>query len=253
MLSERDPAALPWADLGVDVVRRVDRVLHRPRGRAEAPRRRREEGRHLGPGDRSRHHGRPRRQRRRVRPRRAPHRLERVLHDELRRADGEGAARARRDRVRLHDDDPRVHERPGHPRLPAQGPAPRARGRDQPDPDLDRRREGDRPRPPRAPGEGRRDLGSRARRDRLADRPRRPARPRDDRRRGATRPSGAAAAGPLEGILQYTEDPIVSTDINGNPYSCIFDSELTMAHGNLGQGLRLVRQRVGLLVPAAST
>ncbi|HET6623114.1 MAG TPA: type I glyceraldehyde-3-phosphate dehydrogenase [Gaiellaceae bacterium] len=43
----------------------------------------------------------------------------------------------------------------------------------------------------------------------------------------------AAAAGPLEGILQYTEDPIVSTDINGNPYSCIFDSELTMARGNL--------------------
>ena len=41
----------------------------------------------------------------------------------------------------------------------------------------------------------------------------------------------AAAAGPLEGILQYTEDPIVSTDINGNPYSCIFDSELTMAPG----------------------
>ena len=43
----------------------------------------------------------------------------------------------------------------------------------------------------------------------------------------------AAAAGPLEGILQYTADPIVSTDINGNAYSCIFDSELTMARGNL--------------------
>ena len=43
----------------------------------------------------------------------------------------------------------------------------------------------------------------------------------------------AAAAGPLGGILQYTDDPIVSTDINGNPYSCIFDSELTMVRGNL--------------------
>jgi len=42
----------------------------------------------------------------------------------------------------------------------------------------------------------------------------------------------AAAAGPLEGILQYSEDPIVSTDINGNAYSCIFDSELTMVHGS---------------------
>jgi glyceraldehyde 3-phosphate dehydrogenase (phosphorylating) len=42
----------------------------------------------------------------------------------------------------------------------------------------------------------------------------------------------AAAAGPLEGILQFCEDPIVSTDINGNAYSCIFDSELTMVRGS---------------------
>jgi glyceraldehyde 3-phosphate dehydrogenase len=43
---------------------------------------------------------------------------------------------------------------------------------------------------------------------------------------------GAADGGPLEGLLYYAEDPIVSTDINGNPYSCIFDSELTMVHGS---------------------
>ena len=42
----------------------------------------------------------------------------------------------------------------------------------------------------------------------------------------------AAASGPLEGILQFCEDPIVSTDINGNAYSCIFDSELTMVRGS---------------------
>ena len=59
-----------------------------------------------------------------------------------------------------------------------------------------------------------------------------------------------AAGGPLEGILQYSEDPLVSTDIVGSAYSCIFDSELTMVHGRTRQGLRLVRQRVGLLVPA---
>jgi glyceraldehyde 3-phosphate dehydrogenase len=40
-----------------------------------------------------------------------------------------------------------------------------------------------------------------------------------------------AAAGPLEGILQYSEDPLVSTDIQRSPYSCIFDSELTMVSG----------------------
>jgi glyceraldehyde 3-phosphate dehydrogenase len=42
----------------------------------------------------------------------------------------------------------------------------------------------------------------------------------------------AAASGGLEGILHYSEDPIVSTDINGNAYSCIFDSPLTMVHGS---------------------
>ena len=41
----------------------------------------------------------------------------------------------------------------------------------------------------------------------------------------------AAAGGPLAGILQYSSDPLVSTDIKGSPYSCIFDSQLTMAHG----------------------
>jgi glyceraldehyde 3-phosphate dehydrogenase len=37
----------------------------------------------------------------------------------------------------------------------------------------------------------------------------------------------AAADGPMKGILQYTEDPIVSTDIIKNPSSSIFDSQLT--------------------------
>jgi glyceraldehyde 3-phosphate dehydrogenase len=40
----------------------------------------------------------------------------------------------------------------------------------------------------------------------------------------------AAAAGPLAGIMQYSEDPLVSTDILQNPHSCIVDSQLTMAH-----------------------
>ncbi len=40
-----------------------------------------------------------------------------------------------------------------------------------------------------------------------------------------------ADAGALEGILQYTEDPIVSSDISGSAYSAIFDSELTMVMG----------------------
>ena len=46
-LAERDPANLPWRDLGDRRRDRVDRLLHEARRRAEAPRRRREEGCHL--------------------------------------------------------------------------------------------------------------------------------------------------------------------------------------------------------------
>ncbi len=42
----------------------------------------------------------------------------------------------------------------------------------------------------------------------------------------------AASENRLKGILEYCTDPIVSTDIIGNPHSCIFDSELTMVIGN---------------------
>ncbi|HZC68586.1 MAG TPA: type I glyceraldehyde-3-phosphate dehydrogenase [Nitrospirales bacterium] len=38
----------------------------------------------------------------------------------------------------------------------------------------------------------------------------------------------AAAQGPLQGILQYSEDPVVSVDMNGNPHSSIVDAPLTM-------------------------
>jgi glyceraldehyde 3-phosphate dehydrogenase len=42
----------------------------------------------------------------------------------------------------------------------------------------------------------------------------------------------AAADGPLKGYMYYTADPIVSSDIVGTPYSCTFDSQLTMAAGD---------------------
>ena len=43
----------------------------------------------------------------------------------------------------------------------------------------------------------------------------------------------AAADGPLAGILQYSEEPLVSSDIVGSTYSSIFDSGLTMSQGDL--------------------
>ena len=42
-----------------------------------------------------------------------------------------------------------------------------------------------------------------------------------------------AAEGPLKGILMYTEDPIVSSDIVGDKHSCIFDAGVTSAKGKL--------------------
>ena len=73
-----------------------------------------------------------------------------------------------------------------------------------------------------------------------------------------------ADTGDLEGILQYTDEPIVSTDIVHSSYSSIFDSDLTMANGNLvkvfswydnewGYSCRLVDlvAKIGKTMPAA--
>jgi glyceraldehyde 3-phosphate dehydrogenase (phosphorylating) len=73
-----------------------------------------------------------------------------------------------------------------------------------------------------------------------------------------------ADKGDFEGILQYTDEPIVSTDIVHSSYSSIFDSGLTMANGNLvkvfswydnewGYSCRLVErvEKIGATLPAA--
>ena len=43
----------------------------------------------------------------------------------------------------------------------------------------------------------------------------------------------AAAEGPMKGILEYTEDPIVSVDIIKNPHSSVFDALSTMVNGKM--------------------
>ena len=146
MLSERDPAALPWGELGVDVVLESTGFFTSRDGAQK----------HLDAGakkvvisapatdpdftvvigvnddgyDGAQHHivSNASCTTNCVAP------LVKVLDDLAGR------------RVGLHDDDSRVHERPEHPRPAAQGPAPGPRGGDQPDPDVDRCRQGDRPR-----------------------------------------------------------------------------------------------------------
>jgi glyceraldehyde 3-phosphate dehydrogenase len=44
---------------------------------------------------------------------------------------------------------------------------------------------------------------------------------------------GAAQSGPWKGILEYTEKPLVSSDIVSNPHSCVFDAQLTSVIGNM--------------------
>src|SRR5690606_9946945 len=45
----------------------------------------------------------------------------------------------------------------------------------------------------------------------------------------------AASEGSLKGILEYSEDPLVSSDIQHNAHSSIFDSGLTSVSGNLAK------------------
>ena len=57
----------------------------------------------------------------------------------------------------------------------------------------------------------------------------------------------AASDKSYKGVLEYSDEPLVSQDIVGNPHSCIFDSKLTLTLGEpIRESGRLVRQRMGL-------
>ena len=62
----------------------------------------------------------------------------------------------------------------------------------------------------------------------------------------------SAANGALKGILVYTEDPIVSTDIVTDPASCIFDSGLTYTNGNLAKVVGYSNRLVDLVALVGS-
>src|SRR5712672_2428123 len=82
ILAEKDPAKLPWADLKVDIVlESTGRFTDKDKAAL-----------HIA-GDGRGHHHRHGRERQEVRPQAASHHLQRVVHDELPRADGEGGAR----------------------------------------------------------------------------------------------------------------------------------------------------------------
>ena len=167
-------------------------------------------------------------------PEHALHHLERLVHHELSGRPGQGARRRLRHRGRLHDDGPRLHRRPAAGRLPAQGPSPGSRRGDQHRADDDRcgpghrSRTADRWRAPRRPGPS----GPGARR---VDH--RPRRQRARRRRASTRSTTPIASRPTRvassDCSSTPRSPSSRATSSTRPASCVFDAELTMAHGTL--------------------
>ena len=190
ILAERDPAQLPWRDLGVDVViESTGRFTTGPAARAHieagaqkviisAPAKEEDITIVMGVNDDA------------YDPADASRAIQRVLHHQLRRADGQGAARQLRHRQGPDDHDPRLHQRPGHPGLPAQGPAPGAGRGGEHHPDHDRGGQGDRAGAARTQGQARRDGHAGAGAGRLGDRPGGRTEPRSDQGRGERRVPG---------------------------------------------------------------
>ena len=230
---ERNPADLPWGELGVDVV--IESTgFFTSRAKAAA---------HLDAGaplvvvsapsdgaDATFVYGVNHTD---FDPEAAQGRVQRQLHDQLLRADGQGPRRRLRRRAGPDDHDPRLHRRPDARRRPAQ--------------DLRRARGAAINIIPTSTGAARATSlvlaamkgSSTARR---CGCPCPPARSPTSTPSSSRRPSvaeinaafaKAAKSGPLKGILRYTEDPIVSSDIVTDPHSCIFDAGLTMSMGKL--------------------
>ena len=165
-------------------------AVHQARRRGQAPRGGRAQGDHHRAGHQPRRDRRARRQRRRLRRGEAPHHLERVVHDQLPRAAGQGAPRVLRHPQGLDDHRPRLHQRSEPARSAAQGSAPRARGGAVDHPDHDRRGQGGGRSAAGAEGQARRHLDARADAERLGGRSGRDPREEGDRRRGQRRAEG---------------------------------------------------------------
>ena len=145
VFEERNPADLPWGDVGADIVIESTGIFtdatkakaHIDGGAKKviisAPAKNEDLTVVLGVNDVA------------LRPGDPPHHLQRVLHHQLPRPDGQGAERLGGHRQGSDDHDPRLHPGPEPAGRPAQRPASRPRRRPQHGADLDRCRQGHRP------------------------------------------------------------------------------------------------------------
>ena len=177
VLSERNPADLPWKELDVDVVVESTGLFTRARQGRRPPRRRRAARGRLGAIRRRRRHVRDGCQPSGLRPEVAGGRVLRQLHHQLLRADGQGARRRVRHRAGPDDHHPRLHRRPDARRRAAQGPATGPRRGDQHHPDEHGCRPVNVARPRGHEGQARRHVDAGARVDRLGHRLQRHPRP----------------------------------------------------------------------------
>ena len=153
--------------------RRVDGSVHRRREGQGPHRRRRAQGGHLRARQERGPHRRDGGQREVVRPGQAQHPLQRLVHHQLPCPGGQGAQRLVRHRDGADDHGARVHQRPGGPRRPSQGPSPGTRRLTGDHPHHHRRRQGGGPGPARAQGQVPRHGAARAGARRVAGRPHR--------------------------------------------------------------------------------
>ncbi len=113
------PAALPWKDLGVDIVIESTGLFTEAEKAKGPPHRGGQEGHHQRPGQGRRHHGGRRRQPHQVRGLQAPHHLQRELHHQLPRPRGPCPPQGGdRHRGRADDHHPQLHGDPEDGRRP---------------------------------------------------------------------------------------------------------------------------------------
>ena len=232
VLSERNPADVRWPTSAWTSwwSPPADSPRVQPQQRTSMRARRSSSCRH---GIRRRRHHRGGRERCRLRPRSAHGDLECKLHHELLRADGAGARPGIRRPAGPDDHHSRLHRRPVAGGRAARRSAQGACCGSEHHSDFDRRR------PRHRPGAGLdgRQLDGTSLRVPIPDgsitdfTATLDAAPSVEEVNEAF--AAAAAGGPLAGVLEYSEDPLVSSDIVGNPASCVFDAGLTMAMGTM--------------------